>query len=321
MKTKYSIWCLFAVVCFGCQDEIKVESIKGAGAFMGMMPTDTPKLLRPDLLASPLDEYNGTFSPDGDEFFFTTSAPGLGIISYTKMDESGKWSIPRVADFSGAYSEYDPLFSPDGNRLYFSSERPTVQGDESGNTNIWYVERQDSAWSVPNLVWLDSSSCYHSSLTNDGSIYFNIWDTGDMYKATPNADGHEVILLDSILNSSNGEGDPFIAPDESYLIYRGYNNTIGRGDLYISFQINGAWTAPENLGEPINSEAHEMCPYVTTDGQFFIFASARLTESFESSAGADLTEVHKKFRSGDNGQLNIYYMSADFIEEMRKKHE
>jgi Tol biopolymer transport system component len=314
---------ILVAVFVGCkaENEKKTDSVNGLGAFMGMLETSTPRLLNPDLIASPLDEYNGTFSPDGDEFYFTTYSPGLGIISYTEMDDLGNWSQPRVADFSGEYSEYDPLFSPDGKRLYFSSERPVSSGAEEGKTNIWYIERTDSSWSAPNLVWLDSRSTYYSSMTSNGLIYFNIWDTGDMYKAIPNQNGHDIILLDSLLNTSKGEGDPFISPDESYLIYRGYNNSLGRGDLYISFNIDGKWTEPENLGAPINSEAHEMCPYVTTDGDFFIFASARINDEFESSSGAKLTEVREKFNSYDNGQLNIFYMSADFIDEMRKKHQ
>jgi len=90
--------------------------------------------------------------------------------------------------------------------------------------------------------------------------------------------------------------------------------------LYISFNINGEWTTPENLGEPINSSSHEMCPYVTTDGKFFIWASGRLQSYFSAKAGESLKEWQKKIQSSDNGNLNIYYRSADFIEKMKTKH-
>jgi hypothetical protein len=78
--------------------------------FMGMVPTDSPVLLFPDLIGSSLDEYNGTFSPDGREFFFTTNTPSQGIICYMSLDASGQWTEAEVAAFSGTYSEYDPLF-------------------------------------------------------------------------------------------------------------------------------------------------------------------------------------------------------------------
>ena len=123
------------------------------------------------------------------------------------------------------------------------------------------------------------------------------------------------------MNSKNGEGDPFISPDEDYIIFRGYNNSLGLGDLYISYLVEGQWTSPENLGEPINSAYHEMCPYVTTDGRFFIFASNRIETRYASLPNEGLESVRKKHQTADNGALNIYYISADFIEEKRRKHQ
>lgn len=291
------------------------------GAYMDMKPTNTPKLLAPDLLASSLDEYNGTFSPDGKEFFFTTNTPKKGIVCHTQLDDKNQWTTPKVAVFSGNYSEYDPLFSPDGKRLYFTSERPKNADDSSGKTNIWFVNKLDSTWSEPILLPLDQQGPYYSSITNEGRIYFNVWDTGDLYKASVTDQGYETDTLPAILNSSNGEGDPFISPEEDYIIFRGYNNTLGQGDLYISFKVNETWSEPENLGEPINSSAHEMCPYVTTDGRYFIFSSARLARQYDSEANQSIEEVREKHQTADNEQLNIYYISADFISEKRKNYQ
>jgi Tol biopolymer transport system component len=142
-----------------------------------------------------------------------------------------------------------------------------------------------------------------------------------MYKASTTSDGYEVQALPDVINSSKSEGDPFISPDEDYLIFRGYTNSLGRGDLYISYRINEKWTEPENLGEPINSMHHEMCPYVTPDGKYFIFASSRINEDYDAIAGENLQELRSKHHSPDNGQLNIYYISADFISEGRRKFE
>ena len=291
------------------------------GVYMNMKPTKTPVLLAPGLLASSLDEYNGTFSPDGKEFFFTTNTPSKGIISKTTLGEDGKWAKATIAPFSGIYSEYDPLFSPDGNSLYFTSERPVDTTAPYGKTHIWYVEKQNAAWSQPKLLELEKQGVYYSSITQNGTIYFNIWDTGDMYKANKTGTGYEIEKLSEILNTKNGEGDPFISPEEDYLIFRGYNNSLGLGDLYISYKIGENWTAPENLGEPINSRYHEMCPYVTVDGKYFIFASSRIEKEYPSKANNNLAETRKKHHTVDNGKLNIYYISADFIKEKRKKYE
>jgi Tol biopolymer transport system component len=286
-----------------------------------MKPTKSPILLSPELIASSLDEYNGTFSPDGKEFFFTTNTPEKGIICQTRLDNNGKWTKAIIAPFSGEFSEYDPLFSPNGDKLYFSSERPLSETDTSGKTNIWYVEKQNSTWTKPKYLELEKQGVYYSSLTKKGDIYFNIWDTGDMYKAIDTGKGFKIEKLSDILNSKNGEGDPFISPEEDYIIFRGYNNSLGQGDLYISYKTGENWTEPENLGKPINSAAHEMCPYVTLDGKFFIFSSNRINRPYSFQANDDLEKVRDKHHTYDNGELNIYYISADFINEKRKKHE
>ena len=300
----------------GSEDQIMSQI---SGQYMGMGPTATPKLLAPVLLASSLQEYNGTFNPKGTLFFFTTNTPSQGIICYTRMRSDKSWSEPKIAEFSGVYSEYDPVFSPDGSKLYFSSERPITDSISQQQTNIWYIEKTGDTWTEPSYVDLGGHGNYYNSLTNDGIIYFNVWNNGDMFKAIPNGDSYKVQKLSSILNSDNGEGDPFISPDEDYLIFRGYNNSLGNGDLYISYFIKGQWTEPENLGEPINSTFHEMCPYVTVDKKYFIFSSSRLLKEYNTEAASDLKDLRNQHASHDNGELNIYYMSANFIEEKRLK--
>lgn len=309
---------LLMVFASSCSKQV-VEKVNGP--FLGMKPTQSPLLLAPDLIASSLDEYNGTFSADGKEFFFTTNTPAQGIISNVKMDDKGNWSKATIASFSGEFSEYDPLFSPLGDKLFFTSERPRSKTDSSGKTNIWYINKQDSSWGEPQYLDLGMPGAYYSSITNKGTIYFNVWDTGDMYRAVQTGSNYEVERLSDTLNSSNGEGDPFISPEEDYIIFRAYNNSLGRGDLFISYKIGENWTAPENLGEPINSNYHEMCPYVTPDGKFFIFSSNRIEQAYPSKAESSLAETRKKHQTMDNGALNIYYLSADFIKEKRRKYE
>ncbi len=288
--------------------------------FFGITPRETPKLLAPELLASPVTEYNGTFSPDGTEFFYTTDTPNNAYITYTQMMEDSTWSEPRIAPFSGEFSDYDPLFAPDGNRLYFSSSRPEA---DNANSKIWYVQRAGSIWGDPKRVVLtgEEDNEYYSSLTNDGTLYFNIWSKGDIYRAIEKDSGYEVEVLPESINSGGDKGDPFIDPDEEYLIFRGYDESLGRGDLYISFNIDGEWTKPENLGEPINSEAHEMCPWVSQDGKLFIFASGRvLQEKVQTNPSEPIKKVLKAYQNHDNGQLNLYYVSTDFITRMRAGH-
>lgn len=311
----------FFLLCFSltaCQSETKVETRVLHSPYFGLVPTETPQLLAPEIISTSLTEYNGTFSPDGAEFFYTSEAGGKGHIVYTRLDSTNQWTNPQIASFSGKYSEYDPLFSPDGSSLYFSSERPVEDSESRNQTHVWKVDRMIDGWAEPQLIRLSEQGDYFSSITAQGDLYYNIWNTGKILKATQTDTGFVSVELPEIINSRSDVGDPFISPDESYMIYRAfYDEGFGRGDLYISFNIKGQWTAPENLGEPINSRSHEICPYVTTDGQLFIFASDRMNEYYSEQT---LEEIQEKSHSYDNGNSNIYYKSADFIQEMKQKH-
>lgn len=312
--------CIICCCCLiiGCEDESTEKDLKLNSPYFGLISTETPQIMGPGIISTELGEYNGTFSPDGKEFFYTSEVAGKGNIVSTKLDLANNWTKPEIASFSGKYSEYDPLFSPDGLKLYFSSERPVDQSGVKNQSNIWFIERNENGWSEPQYLELSGKGDYYSSITNQGNIYFNIWNTGKILKATQTDSGYVSEELPEIINSRSDVGDPFISPEEDYLIFRAYfNEGYGRGDLYISFKINGNWTTPENLGEPINSNAHEICPYVTTDGKLFLFASDRLIKSYSSESVDDLK---KKYQSYDNGNSNIYFMSAGFIEKMKKKH-
>jgi len=64
----------------------------------------------------------------------------------------------------------------------------------------------------------------------------------------------------------------FIAPDESYIIYDGESTSgYGNCDLYISFNKNGTWTEPYNLGPEINTDQCEMTASVSPDGKYLFF--------------------------------------------------
>jgi len=285
--------------------------------FFGWQPSPEVQPINMPGLSTAMGEYNGTFSPSGDQFFYTLDVPGRNVIVYVELT-GNEWSTPQIAPFSGDFEDYDPLFAPDGKRLYFSSERPTDQASQPGTTHIWFVTRNGNGWSKPQQVALTNKGDYFSSLTEDGHIYFNIWRTGKLYRAVPEEQGYSIAPLEGSLAHDAGQGDPFIAPDGSYLIYRGYgDDSLGEGDLFISFNINGTWSPRQNLGAPINSTAHEMCPYVTVDGRFFVFASKRIIAPYNTNADAALTSLKKKFNTADNGNLNIYYRSAAFIEELR----
>ncbi len=305
----------------GCASQIEKEAEPLSNPFFGLEPSDSVQLLAPNIISSSLFEYNGTFSPDGSAFYYTVNLPNRGQIVFLELGEDNIWSEPKFAKFSSNFSEVDPMFSPDGSRLYFTSNRPTSDTSDVKRNNIWFVEKSGNNWSRPQLVTLTDTGDYYSSVTSNGDIYFNTWTNGDIYKGIKTDSTYLVERLPDVINLDKSVGDPFISPDEDYLIFRGANleNTIGGFDLYISFNIDGEWTNPMNLGEPINSNAGEICPFVTTDGKLFIFASNRLLNDFEPKPNKSINPFRIKSESYDNGSWNIYYTSTSIIETLRTR--
>lgn len=293
------------------------------GPFMGIQPTTKPKLLFPGFISTSMGEYNGTFTPEGDVFCYTVSVPRFGGIVFSHLQADGSWSMPTIASFSGKYQDFDPVFSPDGKQLYFSSNRPTPS-DTKRQSRIWVVDRQGTGWGKPRHIPIKvDAPVYYNSVAADGTLYVNTTISesmaADLFRLEPGGDGRLINLGDQI-NSKKGEWDPFIAPDESFLIFRSYReDSLGRGDLYISFQVDGQWQAPTNLGPTINSAEEEWCPWVSQDGKFLIFASNRQQQTYEALNTRNPQNLLTKLKTHDNGWLNIYVVGTDFLKTLRPK--
>lgn len=79
------------------------------------------------------------------------------------------------------------------------------------------------------------------------------------------------------LNTYDNEGAQSISANGATMVYTVCNRkgVIGRCDLYISRKQGTAWTEPQNMGRPINSEAKETQPSLSADGRTIYFASNR----------------------------------------------
>src|SRR5687768_7938382 len=79
------------------------------------------------------------------------------------------------------------------------------------------------------------------------------------------------------INSNRNEGAQNISQDGQWLIFTGCNFPDGAGscDLYISYHTADGWSAPENLGRRINTDAWESAPGLSPDKRDLYFASNR----------------------------------------------
>ena len=284
------------------------------GPYMGQpKPGPEPVPFALDIVASHRFEHCvPTFAPDGDEAFWSSSfiideSGYTRSILFTSVLERGRWTEPARVPFSQFMNgDGEPFFDPDGSRLFFLSRRPSP-ADGSRAERIWYADRTTDGWSKPHMIEGGPNTLemhWQFSIAANGNIYFGSgapggFGGGDVYLSRfVNGSWQEPENLGPAINTEAGEGSPFIAPDESYLMFTGNRRPGGIGgvDLYISFKDDAdTWTAPVNMGEPVNSRAYEICALVTPDGGQIILNSSR------------------------RGNDDAYWMDAAIIEELRAR--
>jgi Tol biopolymer transport system component len=304
-----------------------------AASPVAVVAGDAPSLFGPGVVSRRYNEMNAAFSPDGTELYFSMKDAGDRSSSIlVSRQVGGRWQAPRVAPFSGRYGDVDPMFSPDGTRLYFSSYRPREPGaPPAGDADIWYVERQGGVLGEPVHVDAPVSTPdddFYPSLTRDGTLYYSIWDaerrTGDIVRARLVNGAYQVENVGAPINTASTEYDPFVAPDESYLIFASARpGGRGDGDLYVSFRDGARWSEPTNLGGEINTPAREFCPAVSPDGKYFYFTSKRAGggPSQGEPAASTVDALTASYDAIENGLGNVYWLRSDFLGDLRRQQQ
>jgi len=250
-------------------------------------PSTEPLLFAKDFISKESGyEFGSVFNEKGTEFFYGIDSGGKAHIRQSSL-VNGKWTEPKVIISHDKYSFNDPFLSPDEKRLYYISDRPIAKTGPSKDYDIWYSEKKGNGWSDPinagNEINSDGNE-YYISFNKAGAMYFgtnkaNMMDRNhdfDIYKSDDiNGEFQPAIKLSDAINTNNYEADVFIDPDESYIIFCAKRKSgYGRGDLYISFKNDdGSWTNSVNMGSKINTQGHELCPFVTKDKKYFFYTS------------------------------------------------
>ncbi len=266
----------------------------------------------PGMVSTPFEEAAATFSPDGNTVYFYQGTIYM-TVCFSKM-VNGKWNKPQVAPFSGKWSDWDPFLSPDGKRLFFVSNRPLESaspGNAQKKSHLWYADHLDGdKWSAPRSITdafnLDGISNYAPSVSNSGTLFF--------YSPQRDKNGHSKSYYtkwlgnhydepkELTLNGDDEVSDPFIAPDESYLIF------VSGNDIYISFKQGDGWGAGQKLGSQVNNGDANWDPTVSPDGKMLYYTSARVQGFYkrdQQGPALDYDGLTKEMDSIFNGRGNI----------------
>ena len=266
-------------------------------------PGKSAEVFAPNII-NHLAHSSPSFSPNGREIYWSTVSENNETrkIFYVKF-ENNIWSKPKVATFSGNYHDDQPFISYDGQKLYFASKRPKIKNGNQEN-DIWISDKTDQGWGEPKTI-NNLIGFWTPTVSRNGTIYFLeiIEDTRVICRAElKNIDYSEIECLNEHINKKGAlNWCPFIAPDESYLIFSSNREGgFGSGDLYISFRDeNGKWQEAINMGGSINTDEQERFPGVSPDGKYLFFT---------------------RWHSAPNNH-DLFWINARIINDLRKSEQ
>jgi len=265
-----------------------LSSLKGP--YLGQTPPGmTAKPFAPGIVVTDGWEYGLTFMPSMKEAYFLRNNA-----------ETDKHEIVRLKYKDGAWHKTiagprqgQPIISPDGKTMHLGRR---------------YKERSEAGWSeVKSLAApFKDMLIMRLSASASGTYYFDTYDKDNLsfpirYSRLIDGKRKEPKALSKEINTGTHMSHPFIAPDESYLIWDAKREDgYGDSDIYISFrQQDDAWGPAINLGDKINTDAWEAAASVTPDGKYLFF---------NRNVGSDNYE-----------NVDIFWVDAGFIEDLRPK--
>lgn len=245
-------------------------------------------------------------TPDGGSLFTVErrfpvrGGPPSLVILESRRSASGAWGMPDTASFSGTWRDIDPAISPDGRRLWFNSVRPAEGRDPSRTDfDIWYVDRGATGWGTPRRLPAPVNTLgseFFATAAASGALYYAVSQSVPVRKSwilrtRPAGDRWSVPETLAVVNDPPEDAsNPFIAPDESWLVF-GAERPGGHGDsdLYITERRGERWSTPRNLGAAVNTPLAEFAPSVSPDGRTLFFTRMR--------RGADRNAVEERLFS------------------------
>ena len=290
MKIKYlkhikkSLFLILLLHLGACSQKSKKSNLT---LLSNKIPVDTALIFGPGIISAELSHESAiAFNQDMTELYLNRRKPKGKYKIYTMKLSDSTWSKAELASFYSdkdtKYADYRPRLNPQGDILYFNSDRPLL--GETGSTGLhqWYVQRNKSGWGQP--IPLEKPSAegviVDVSSSRNGNLYFSLnkkdgepQDEKVHYSTYQNGENKTVERMGEEINLPGAWACcPFIAPDESYIIYDSPRDSgFGWVDLYISFNKNGNWTKSYNLGPKVNTQHGEGLATVSPDGKFLFF--------------------------------------------------
>jgi OOP family OmpA-OmpF porin len=242
---------------------------------------------------------------NGDKYWFTSSRTISGsnhhlnqLFFCSKDSGSVKTRLDIGQDPKGELQYAAPSLEATGKRMYFTIWHKEGTNTVSGIYLSRYVNRK---WSAPQVLNKFVNAAGYNAMqpcvTADGKhLFFASNQPGgmggtDIWQSDLDIEGEPVNAanLGSKINTGEDEQAPFYSDTDHKLIYssKGFVG-LGGFDLFESVNTNNQWSAPQNMGYPINSTKDDMYYYPDNGNPNIAFISS----DRESDCCLNLFKVH-----------------------------
>jgi hypothetical protein len=245
-------------------------------------------------------DFSPVLSVDGNALFYTSRRvrpdsanaaiidPIAGLpyenvyVSY--KDREGVWQTPEVLNINPPTGHLATInVAADGQTLF-------VYKSDGGDGNIYESKLVGELWSEPVLMGSDINTKAwetHGAISADGNTFYFISDRKegssggrDIYRVVrlPNGAWSKAQNLSPVVNTPYDEDGPFIHPNGRTLYFSsmGHNSMGGFDIFFTEMNEDGTWTAPKNLGSPLNTTDDDVFFITTADGRRGYFSSDKI---------------------------------------------
>ena len=235
------------------------------------------ELFAANVISTELPEFSITFTPDGSRAFFNrTNSARTELHLWTVAVTADGFGQPQPVSFSTRDRYIDPFIVADGSLMLLSSNRPVSEGRTDFNT--WAVPLTETGWEAPFRFAeaLDSESDeIFISATADHTVVFRSQRDGTPRVWTSTfEDGAWSEPTPLLFGSVEAFGNPMISRDGS-MIAGVLEYDDGDSDLAVSCHSGGAWSEPDVLPDPVNSDFADFAPSWGPHGEYLYFTSER----------------------------------------------
>jgi Tol biopolymer transport system component len=317
-----AVACLLALAAVG-------KTRDAAPPYASAQPIIEPRVFAPGAISTGDFESHPAFTPDGRTLYYLKDNPAFTFWTIVVSQwRGGRWGEPEVAPFSGRFSDADPFVTADGKKFFFISSRPVAGASADkpkDDLDIWVMERTSKGWGEPANLGAPVNSAgneWYPTVAADGTIYFGSDRAGgkgqtDLYRCRF-AEGKyaEAENLGDAVNTRFNEFEPYVAPDQSYLIFMAARQGgVGGSDLWVSYNRAGKWTEAKNLGDRVNTPGSEYSPKVSPDGKYFFYSSTGLRGAWDATPAKPLNirDLTARLRAPQNGLGDIYQVDLGVL--------